>query len=106
MSRIAEGLESEDENLREVEREKRWLYIAGFPGSGKSEVIKEGAIRAAKKGFSVLIVCPTCQLVHSFKSQLPEVDGIENIRVDTTAERYNAVPVDCLASLVRVCVRV
>ena len=66
-----------------MERDKRWLYIAGKPGSGKSEVIKEGAIRAAKKGFSVLLVCPTGQLVHSFKSQLPEVDGTENVQVDT-----------------------
>ena len=29
-----------------------------------------------------MIVCPTGQLVHSFKCQLPEVDGIENIQVD------------------------
>ena len=59
LSRIAEALKCEDENLREMERDKRWLYIAGKPGSGKSEVIKEGAIRAAKKGFGVLLVCPT-----------------------------------------------
>ena len=87
LSRISEALECEDENLREAERDKRWLYIAGKPGSGKSEVIKEGAIRAAKKGFGVLLVCPTGQLVHSFKSQLPEVDGVENIRIDTTDRR-------------------
>ena len=53
LNRIAEALACEDENLREAERDKRWLYIAGKPGSGKSEVTKEGAIRAAKKGFSV-----------------------------------------------------
>ena len=43
----------------------------------------ELAVRAAKGGTHVLIVCPTGQLVHSFKSQLPEVDGIENVQVDT-----------------------
>ena len=83
LKRISEALDCEDENAREVARNKRWLYIAGKPGSGKSEVIKEAAVRAAKRGFSVLIVCPTGQLVHSFKSQLPDVDGVENIRVDT-----------------------
>ena len=31
----------------------------------------------------VLIVCPTGQLVHQYKSNLPERDGIDNIRVDT-----------------------
>ena len=86
--RIAEALECDDENLREPELDKRWLYIAGKPGSGKSEVIKEGAIRVAKKGFSVLCVRPMGQLVHSLKSQLLEVDGLENSRIDTTESRY------------------
>ena len=40
-------------------------------------------IRCAKFGLRVLIVCPTGQLVYSFKSQLPDVDGIENVQVDT-----------------------
>ena len=40
-------------------------------------------MRAAKKGHRVLIVCPTGQLVHAFKAMLPEVDGIENIQIDT-----------------------
>ena len=31
----------------------------------------------------MLIVCPTGQLVHAFKSMLPEVDGVELIQVDT-----------------------
>ena len=31
----------------------------------------------------VLIVCPTGYLVHQYKSKLPDIDGIENIRVDT-----------------------
>ena len=32
---------------------------------------------------SVLIVCPTGFLVHQYKSKLPDIDGIDNIRVDT-----------------------
>ena len=31
----------------------------------------------------VLIVCPTGQLVHALKSQLPDIEGIENIEVNT-----------------------
>ena len=41
------------------------------------------AIRCILAALRVLIVCPTGQLVHSFKSQLPDVDGIENVQVDT-----------------------
>ena len=43
----------------------------------------EAAVRAAKVGMKVLIVCPTGTLVHSYKSLLPRVDGIENVSVDT-----------------------
>ena len=78
---IRERTSLEDE---EVKRQtKRWLYISGAPGTGKSEVILEGAITAAQAGMQVLIVCPTGQLAHAFKARLPEVDGIENITVDT-----------------------
>ena len=43
----------------------------------------EIAIRAARKGLRVLIVCPTGTNVYVFKSQLPEFDGVEKIAVDT-----------------------
>ncbi len=59
------------------------------PGSGKSAPILEAAIWAAKRGLHVLIVCPTGQLVHSFKSQLPDVQGVEHIQVDTLAGALN-----------------
>ena len=62
---------------------RRCLFVSGGPRSGKSAVLLELAVRAAKGGNRVLIVCPTGQLVHSFKCQLPEVDGIENVQVDT-----------------------
>ena len=61
-----------------------FLYINGPPGSGKSAVLIELAIRAAKDSeLNVLIVCPTGSNVYSFKSQLPEFNGVERIRVDT-----------------------
>jgi len=56
--------------------------VAGAPGSGKSAILLEAAIRACEF-VGVCIVCPTGVLVHSFKAKLPEKDGIENIRVDT-----------------------
>ena len=43
----------------------------------------EAAVRAAKGGMRVLIVCPTGTLVHSYKSLLPHGDGIENVSMDT-----------------------
>ena len=71
----------DDEEAKRQHR--RRLFVSGGPGSGKSAVLLEIAIRCAKAGLRVLIVCPTGQLVHSFKSQLPEVDGIECVQVDT-----------------------
>ena len=77
---IAEGYSHEDEDSRH--NSSRFLYIKGRPGSGKSAVLLEAAIRACAS-IRVLIVCPTGVLVHSFKARLPEVEGIENISVDT-----------------------
>ena len=71
----------EDEEQKRLH--KRFLFVSSGLGSGKSAVLLEVAVRSAKRGIRVLIVCPTGQLVHSFKSQLPEVDGIENVQVDT-----------------------
>ena len=71
---IDERLAYDDEE--EKAKSTRFMYIAGSPGSGKSACILEAALRACRNGMRVLIVCPTGQLVHSFKSQLPEVDGV------------------------------
>ena len=60
----------------------RWLYIAGKPGSGKTAVLLEAAIEHCQ-AMSVLIVCPTGYQVFSYKARLPDVPGVENIRVDT-----------------------
>ena len=81
LNRIREGTSIDDEEAKQ--KSTRWSYVSGAPGSGKSALILEGAVAAAKAGLHVLIVCPTGQLVHSFKAQLPDVDGIENISIDT-----------------------
>ena len=78
---VAYAVSLDDEE--EKRQHKRCLFVSGGPGSGKSAVLLEVAIRCVKGGLRVLIVCPTGQLVHSFKSQLPDVDGIENVQVDT-----------------------
>ena len=76
---VATGYSFEDKDTR---RESfRFLYINGEPGSGKSAVLLECAIRACPH-ISVLIVCPTGMLVTAFKSKLPERAGIENISID------------------------
>ena len=77
---MREGVSHEDEETRR--NSLRCLYLAGAPGSGKSAVLLEGAIRACPF-VRVLIVCPTGYQVHLFKSRLPELDGIENVQVDT-----------------------
>ena len=71
----------DDEEAKKASQ--RWLYVSGAPGSCKSALILEGAVAAEKEGLHVLIMCPTGQLVHSFKAHLPDVDGVEYISVDT-----------------------
>lgn len=77
---VKQGCSYEDEELRCLSR--RFLYVMGPPGSGKSAVLLELAIWACQT-MMVLIICPTGFLVHQYKSKLPDRDGIENIRVDT-----------------------
>ena len=78
---VAYAVSLEDEEQKR--QHQRCLFVSGGPGSGKSAVLLEMAVRSSKGGLRVLIVCPTGQLVHSFKSQLPDVEGIENVQVDT-----------------------
>ena len=59
-----------------LQKSYRWLYVLGPPGSGKSAVLLETAIRMAKQGLRVLIVCPTGTNVYSFKSQLPDLGRV------------------------------
>ena len=78
---VEEGMAHEDEEAKRAS--KRWLFVRGRPGSGKSLVLLEMAIRCAKKGLRVLIVCPTGTNVYGFKSQIPDFDGADRIGVDT-----------------------
>ena len=53
---IEVGVSHEDEEAKRNSR--RFLYIPGSPGNGKSAVLLEAAIRHCKS-MPVLIVCPT-----------------------------------------------
>ena len=77
---VHQGYSHEDEESKS--NSSRYLYVDGKPGSGKSAVLLECAVRACKE-IQVLIICPTGVLVHAFKSKLPEVEGVERITVDT-----------------------
>ena len=81
LDRIRERTTIDDEEVKKTTR--RFLYVKGRPGSGKTAVLIEGAVCAAKDGLTVLIVCPTGALVCSLKELLPEFDGVERIHVDT-----------------------
>ena len=62
---VAHAVSLDDEEQKRLH--KRCLFVSGGPGSGKSPVLPEIAVRCAKGALRVLIVCPTGQLVHSFK---------------------------------------
>ena len=67
LKRIEEALAIDDEEAR---REScRFLYVEGEPGSGKSAVMLEAAIRAAKAGVVVSIVCPNRHACACFQGQ-------------------------------------
>ena len=57
LARLHTGVSHEDEVTKEAS--PRWMYIQGPPGSGKTALLLEMAIRCARMGLSVLIVCPT-----------------------------------------------
>ena len=81
LDRIRERTSIDDEEVKNTTR--RFLYLKGRPGSGKTAVLIEAAVRAAKDGLTVIIVCPTGALVISLKELLPEFDGVERIHIDT-----------------------
>ena len=64
-------------------RSCRYLHVQGAPGSGKSAVLLEAALRSVRSGLTVLVVCPTRALVTTLQLQLPEVEGVDRIHVDT-----------------------
>ena len=58
----------------------QFLYLGGDPGTGKTVVLVEAALRAERDGFNVCILVPIGSLVHQYRSRLPEDS---NIVVDT-----------------------
>ena len=81
LDKVALAVSIDDEEIKRKER--RFLYVKGAPGSGKSAVLLEAAIRAAKCGMTVLVVCPTGALVNALKLMLPDFEGVDRIHVDT-----------------------
>ena len=73
---VEAAVSHEDEET--LQKSRRFLYVQGLPGSGKSAILLEAAIRLARKGLCVLSVCPTGTNVYSFKSRLPDFDGVDN----------------------------
>ena len=71
----------DDEEVRT--RSSQWLFVQGSPGSGKSAVLIEAAIRCAKAGSTVCIICPTGALVNALKMLLPDFQGVDRIHIDT-----------------------
>ena len=78
---VEKAVSFEDEEERR--KSSRFLYVKGSPGSGTTAVLLESAIRSARIGLTVLIVCPTGELVTTLKLQLPEMPGIDRIHIDT-----------------------
>ena len=78
---VAAALSFDDEAARMMAL--AWLFVSGPPGSGKTALLIEMAVRAVRAGCRVLVVCPTGQNVHGIKAALPDVEGIENVHADT-----------------------
>ena len=55
--------------------------MSGGPGTGKSALLLEAAIRMSALCIHVAIARPTGELVFVSKSQLPDSDGIDNVCV-------------------------
>lgn len=73
LSAVQEGLSVSDANNIDP---KRFLFLSGEPGSGKTEVILYAADQTAKTGGKVLIGCPTGSLVSTYRDRLPGSDSI------------------------------
>ena len=58
-------------DARQLEEANRVLQVSGKPGTGKTEVLIEGAIKAAQRGCKVLIGGPIGLLVSNHRQRLP-----------------------------------
>ena len=63
----------------------RNIFVTGCPGTGKTEVLIECALRAARSGAKVLIACPTALLQDTYNMRMP---NHENISVETVHSSF------------------
>ena len=68
-----DGVEEHMKSIREI-------HIVGKPGSGKTELFVQFCAHAIANRLRVLILCPTGQLVATYRQRLPDV---EFIRIET-----------------------
>ena len=61
---VAFAVSLDDEEQKRLH--KRFLFVSGGPGSGKSAVLLEVAVRSAKRDIRFLLVRPTGELVNFF----------------------------------------
>ena len=54
---VLNAVRQSDENQKQ--KTEPFLYVKGPPGSGKSAVLIEIAVRCASEGLNVVIICPT-----------------------------------------------
>ena len=81
LKKVGQAMSFQDEEERC--RSNQFLFMQGAPGSGKSAALIEAAIRCAKEGSTVCIICPTGALVNALKMQLPDFAGVDRIHIDT-----------------------
>lgn len=73
MNIIADGVSHCDANARP---NARLLLLTGGPGAGKTEVVGQAAVDAAKDGCKVLVACPTGVLVAAYKDKLQMTEAV------------------------------
>ena len=59
-----------------VSPNSRLLHVTGGPGTGKTEVVIQCAVDAARNGARVLIACPIGALVATYRQRLPPGEQI------------------------------
>ena len=65
---VMNGVQIADAN---VSPHSRFLLVTGGPGTGKTEIVIQCAIDAAREGMKVLIACPIGALVAVYRQRLP-----------------------------------
>ena len=69
-------------DANEHDASHRMVHLCGDPGSGKTEAIIQLALRLGRNSANVLILCPTGQLVTTYRERISEDDN-DTIVVET-----------------------